>query len=77
MKSLMILGGLIGLGIGLLFGLADNGQWPAALWRACAAALIGGVMLRWWGRVWVRNLREAGAKRLEVSPEEPKQPSAL
>ncbi|HTD65788.1 MAG TPA: hypothetical protein VK846_04560 [Candidatus Limnocylindria bacterium] len=70
MKSLMILGGLIGLSIGLLFGLADSGQWPAALWRACAAALIGGVMLRWWGRVWVRSLRDAAEKRLAAPPAE-------
>jgi hypothetical protein len=51
MKSLMILGALIGFSIGLLFGLADNGQWPSALWRASAAALIASVLLRWWGRV--------------------------
>ncbi|HMJ88284.1 MAG TPA: hypothetical protein VK530_00625 [Candidatus Acidoferrum sp.] len=63
MKSLMILGALIGFSIGLLFGLADNGEWPSALWRASAAALIAGVMLRWWGRVWVQNLRQAAEAR--------------
>ena len=75
MKSLMLLGGWIGLGIGLLFGLADNGQRPDTLWRACAAALMGGVMLRRWGRVWMRSLREAGAKRVGQSPEEPQEQS--
>jgi hypothetical protein len=63
MKSLMILGALIGFAIGLLFGLADHGEWPAAIWRASAAALIAGVMLRWWGRVWVQSLREALEKK--------------
>jgi hypothetical protein len=63
MKSLMILGALIGFSIGLLFGLADHGLWPAALWRASAAALIAGVMLRWWGRVWVKSLRDAAEQR--------------
>lgn len=68
MKSLMILGALIGFSIGLLFGLADHGQWPSALWRASAAALIAGVMLRWWGRVWVKSLREAAERRIEPDP---------
>ncbi len=67
MKSLMILGALIGFSIGLLFGLADNGQWPAALWRASAAALIASVLLRWWGRVWVKSLRLAAEQRLTES----------
>ena len=64
MKSLMILGALIGFAIGLLFGLADHGQWPSALWRASAAALMGGVMLRWWGRVWLKSLRSAAEQQL-------------
>ena len=59
MKSLMILGALIGFSIGILFGLADHGRWPTALWHASAAALIASVLLRWWGRVWVRSLRQA------------------
>lgn len=68
MKSLMILGALIGFSIGLLFGLAENGQWPSALWRASAAAVIASVLLRWWGRVWVKSLREAAAHKTFVAP---------
>ena len=73
MKSLMILGALIGLSIGLLFGLAERGEWPAALYRASAAALIGGVMFRWWGRIWVRSLRDAAEKRLAQAPDDNKE----
>lgn len=73
MKSLMILGALIGFSIGLLFGLADQGQWPAALWRASAAALISSLLLRWWGRVWVQSLREDVQRRTMEPPAEPKQ----
>jgi len=40
MKSLMILGALAGFLIGSGFGLAGQATWPAALWRACAGALI-------------------------------------
>ncbi len=64
MKALMLLGAILGFCIGLLFGLADNGAWPFALWRACAAALAAGVLMRWWGRVWVRSLRAAAERRL-------------
>ena len=59
MKSLMILGGLIGLAIGLSFGLANRSDWPDALWRASAAALAAAVLMRWWGRVWLKSLRAA------------------
>jgi len=64
MKSLLILGALIGFGIGLLFGLADHGEWPQALWRAAAAALVAGVIFRWWGRIWLKSLRAAAEQQL-------------
>ncbi len=64
MKPLMILGALIGFGIGILFGLAEHGAWPSALWRASAAALIASVLMRWWGRVWLQNLRAAQQQQL-------------
>jgi hypothetical protein len=59
MKSMIIYGGVLGFGIGLLFGLAHSSPWPAAVWRASLASLAGAVLLRWWGRVWIRSLREA------------------
>jgi hypothetical protein len=64
MKALMILGGMIGLAIGLGFGLVGRAPWPDALWRAAAAALAAGVMLRWWGRVWIKSLRAAHEQQL-------------
>lgn len=59
MKLMMLLGGIIGFGIGIGFGLAESSPGPQALWHAAAAALVGGVLMRWWGRVWVKSLREA------------------
>ncbi|MCX8155499.1 MAG: hypothetical protein N3J91_03435 [Verrucomicrobiae bacterium] len=56
---MMLLGGIIGFGIGIGFGLAESSAGPEALWRAAAAALLGGVLMRWWGRVWVKSLRQA------------------
>ncbi len=79
MKSLMILGGMIGLVIGLAFGLAHRSPWPDALWRAAAAALAAGVMMRWWGRVWIKSLRAAHEQQhaeLAAQRKETPKPSA-
>ena len=59
MKLIMVLGGLLGLGIGLCFSWAQGSPWPAAVWRSAITALLGGILLRWWGRLWVRCLRDA------------------
>jgi hypothetical protein len=75
MKVWMILGGLIGFLIGITFGLAQGSAWPAVLWRSAAAALIAGMLLRWWGRMWVRSLQQAQREKLAVHPE-PAPPAA-
>ncbi len=64
MKSLMILGALLGFGIGMLFALAGRSAWPSALWHAAGAALVAGLLMRWWGRVWIKGLREAREQQL-------------
>lgn len=63
MKFMMVLGGLIGFGIGAGFSWAQGSPWPSALWRSAATALLGGLLLRWWGRLWVRCLLDAQAAR--------------
>jgi hypothetical protein len=63
MKLLMIWGGLIGFGIGILAGLAQGCAWPELFWRASVAALVAGVVLRWWGRVWLRSLQASRRER--------------
>jgi hypothetical protein len=56
MKLLMIVGGLVGFLIGLSFGLAQRSEWPTVVWRSSVAALLAGLLLRWWGRVWTQSL---------------------
>ena len=58
MKLMMMLGGLLGFGIGLTFGLAQESAWPAVIWRSSAAALCAGLLLRWWGKLWIKSLHE-------------------
>ena len=76
MKPLMILGAIVGFLIGAGFGVAGNSPWPAALWRASAAALVAAILARWWSRVWMQSLRDSlqngrsarGAARIEPRP---------
>lgn len=57
MKKSMMLGGLIGFLLGMSLALAQGCSWSVAFWRASAAALICGLMLRWWMRQWITGFR--------------------
>lgn len=63
MKKMMIMGGLIGFGIGVVTGYVKEVAWPALFLRACVAALISGLLFRWWGRVWLSGLRDSHAAK--------------
>ncbi len=58
MKLAMALGGFLGFGIGLWFSWAHGSAWPSIVWRAALTALLAGLLLRWWGRLWVRSLKD-------------------
>ena len=59
MKFILLLGGLLGFGIGLAFSWAQGSPWPSTLWRSALTALAAGLLMRWWGRVWLRALRDS------------------
>jgi len=63
MKTLMLTGGLLGFGLGLGFGLARQADWPAILWHASAGATVVGLLMRWWGRIWLRGLLDSVEQR--------------
>jgi Na+-driven multidrug efflux pump len=73
MKFIIALGGLTGFAIGLGFSWARGTAWPTALWRAALASLAAGILLRWWGRLWIQCLqqsfreRQAAAKKRDSS----------
>jgi len=69
MKMLMILGGLLGFGIGISLGLARQSDWASMLWRSALAAYGAGLLMRWWGGVWVRGLKEVGEERIAAAIE--------
>jgi len=63
MKSLILLGGLIGFGIGVGFGLMQEKTMPSIMLHACVATYVSGMLLRWWGRVWIKSVQQANQER--------------
>lgn len=63
MKPFMIFGAILGFLIGIGFSLEGNCSWSTAFWRGCAVSLVAGVLARWWGGVWLENLRDAVKQR--------------
>ncbi len=65
MKKLMLLGGMLGFGIGVVFGRLQEASDATILWRACVAALAAGLLMRWWGRLWITNLKATLAEQAQ------------
>ncbi|MEP6663926.1 MAG: hypothetical protein ABJC04_09710 [Verrucomicrobiota bacterium] len=59
MKSLLLIGGLLGFAIGLGFSWAHQSAWPALLWHACGSTCLAGLLMKWWGRAWRKNLGQS------------------
>ncbi len=75
MKSLMILGSVVGFLFGAGFSLSGGCTWSTAVWRASVAALVVALLARWWGRIWLQGLQEAVEQRRHarrLSPVNPK-----
>ncbi len=68
MKKSMMLGGLIGFLLGMSLALLQHCTWSVVFWRASAASLVCGLMLRWWMRQWISGFRASQeAARLRQS----------
>lgn len=63
MKKLMIMGGLTGFLIGFGVGIINDVAWPALFLRASVTALVAGVLMRWWGSLWIRGLQDSLAQK--------------
>jgi hypothetical protein len=71
MKKLMILGAILGFSAGIVFGLLQGAPWPDVLWRASIVCFASSYLFRWWGRVWLRSLRQAQVERLHLAQFDP------
>jgi len=63
MKTLMLTGTVIGFLLGIGLGFAGRTDWPSAFLHAAAAAAALGLLMRWWGGVWLRGLRTSCEQR--------------
>ena len=59
MKSMMILGAILGFILGAGSSLAANCTSSTVFWHAGVTALVGGVLARWCGRMWLSGLADA------------------
>ena len=75
MKSLMILGGFTGFGLGVFLGLIKDTSWPTILWRSSVTALAGGILLKWWGGIWMNSLAEAQREKQATGDSRLSQPT--
>lgn len=67
MKKLMILGAILGFSAGALLSVVQRSPWPEVLWRASIVCFASSYLFRWWGRVWLRSLRDAQMERLTLA----------
>jgi hypothetical protein len=63
MKSLLLVGGLTGWGLGMGISYLQGSAWPACLWHGCVAAYLSALLMRWWGRVWRNSLAQSVRER--------------
>jgi hypothetical protein len=63
MKSLLLVGGLMGWGLGMGSSYIQGTALPTCLWHGCVAAYLGALLLRWWGRVWRKSLAQSVQER--------------
>jgi len=71
MKKLMILGAILGFSAGTILSVVQRSPWPEVLWRASIVCFASSYLFRWWGRVWLRSLRQAQLERLHLASEAP------
>lgn len=62
---MLMLGGFMGFGIGILLGVANSGSWQGAIWKSALAAYIAGLLMRWWGNIWSKCVRESYSEKAE------------
>ncbi len=55
----MLTGAVLEFAIGVSFGWFRQSTPQDVFWHACLGMYAGGMLMRWWGRTWIQNLREA------------------
>jgi hypothetical protein len=66
MKSLLLVGGLLGLGVGVGISLFQGDSLSACVWHGCLAAYFTALLMRWWGHTWRKSLEQSIHEREEA-----------
>ena len=74
MKSMMILGAIAGFILGAGSSMAGDCTGSTVFWHASMTALVGGILARWCGRIWLTGLADAleQQRRARAQASEPK-----
>ncbi|HEX4120253.1 MAG TPA: hypothetical protein VH619_06545 [Verrucomicrobiae bacterium] len=59
MKSLLLVGGLLGFAVGAGFSFMEADSSASILLHGCVTAYVSALLSRWWGRSWRKSLEEA------------------
>jgi hypothetical protein len=62
MKSLLLIGGVLGFAVGAGFSLMEADSGASTLLHGCVTAYVAALLARWWGRSWRKSLEEALAQ---------------
>jgi hypothetical protein len=68
MKSLLLVGGALGWGVGMGSSYIQGYAGPTCLWHGCLAAYLTALLLRWWGRAWRKSLEQSLKEREKAQP---------
>ena len=66
MKSLLLVGGLLGCGVGIGFSILQGNSLPTSVWHGCLAAYFTALLMRWWGHTWRKSLAQSIQEREEI-----------
>jgi len=76
MKSLMILGSITGFILGAASSMAGDCAGSTIFWHASVTALVGGILARWCGRMWLTGLADALEKQRRARAQATEQKNA-
>ena len=63
-RIMVLLGAFVGFAVGIGFGLARQGDTKWIFLKACVAAYLAALLMRWWGRLWIKSIREMHQEKL-------------
>jgi hypothetical protein len=67
MKSLLLIGGVLGFLGGFVFSFIQKEPWLACLWHGGLSAFLSSLLLTWWSEAWSQNMKDSTPERQNAS----------